>query len=32
MVIDVGAAIAGDFDAVRADVAAVRAAVARTSC
>ena len=27
MVIDVGAAVAGDFDAVRADVAAVRAAV-----
>ena len=27
MVIDVGAAIAGDFDAVRADIAAVRAAV-----
>ena len=27
MVIDVGAALAGDFDAVRADIAAVRAAV-----
>ncbi len=30
MVIDVGAALAGDFDAVRTDVAAVRAAVADT--
>ena len=28
MVIDVGAALAGDFDAVRSDIAAVRAAVA----
>ena len=27
MVIDVGAAVSGDFDAVRADIAAVRAAV-----
>ena len=27
MVIDVGAALAGDFDAVRSDIAAVRAAV-----
>ncbi|MGB8387068.1 deoxyribose-phosphate aldolase [Mycobacterium sp.] len=30
MVIDVGAALAGDFDAVRSDIAAVRAAVAGT--
>ena len=29
MVIDVGAAVAGDFDAVRADIAAVRAAIPR---
>ena len=32
MVIDVGAAVSGDFDAVRADIAAVRAAVPDTSC
>ena len=30
MVIDVGVAVAGDFDAVRADVAAVRAAIGET--
>ena len=32
MVIDVGAAVSGDFDAVRADVAAVRAAVPDCRC
>ena len=32
MVIDVGAAVAGDFDAVRADIAAVRAAMPGCAC